>query len=136
MADETMPPGEGNPAQDDSGDCRPDCDYEIGYGKPPLHSRFKKGQSGNPRGRPRRHHWKLATIFDAVLEEKVTIIEHGRRRQISKREAILRRFLNRALQGDGKATLIVTRLMSRGGDESELGLEPLTYVHIGADALP
>jgi Family of unknown function (DUF5681) len=30
-------------------------DYKVGYGRPPEHSRFKRGQSGNPRGRPRKH---------------------------------------------------------------------------------
>ena len=37
-------------------------DYKVGYKKPPLHSRFKKGQSGNPRGRPRG-----AKNFSSVL---------------------------------------------------------------------
>ena len=132
--DDAIPSGKDDPAQADSGACRPDRDYEVGYGKPPVHTRFEKGRSGNPRGRPRRHHRNLATIFDAVLEEKVTIIENGRRRQISKREAIVRQYLKRAIQGEGKAVQIMTRLLSRG--ESELGLEPLTYIHHGADARP
>jgi hypothetical protein len=134
MSEHANSPGEVDPARDQPRNSGADRDYEVGYGKPPAHTRFKKGRSGNPRGRPRRHHRNLATIFDAVLEEKVTIIENGRRRQISKREAILRQYLNRAIQGEGKELQIVTRLLSR--DNSELGLEPLTYIHYGADARP
>jgi hypothetical protein len=134
MPDDASPPAEENPTRDGA-ECRPASDYEVGCGKPPPYTRFKKGQSGNPFGRP-SHHPKLATVFDEILEEKVTIIENGRRRQITKREAILRQYLNRALQGDNKATQILTRLMSRGGAESELGQEPFTVLFIGDDARP
>jgi Family of unknown function (DUF5681) len=47
-------------------------DYEVGRGKPPVHSRFKKGQSGNPRGRPAKN---LAVLLAAALNETVTVTE-------------------------------------------------------------
>jgi len=63
-------------------------DYEVGYGKPPRHSRFKKGESSaNPRGRPRK---EMATLLFEGLNKKVVVTENGRRRKIAVREAILR----------------------------------------------
>jgi hypothetical protein len=134
MPDDAIPPGEDDPMRGGP-ESRPARDYEVGYGKPPTHTRFKKGESGNPYGRPSRHR-NLATIFDAVLEEKVAIIENGRRRMISKRTAILKQVVNGALQEDPKATQILLRLLSQGDSEGELGQEPLTFILIGADARP
>ena len=63
-------------------------DYEVGYGKPPRHTRFKKGEaSANPLGRPRKN---LAASLVEGLNKKVVVTENGRRRKIAVREAILR----------------------------------------------
>jgi hypothetical protein len=74
-------------------------DYEVGYGKPPKHTRFKKGQSGNPKGRP-----KGAMGFTASLkqemESKVTVREGGREVKVSKAEAAAKRLVGKALGGD------------------------------------
>jgi hypothetical protein len=64
-------------------------DYEVGYRKPPLHSRFERGQSGNPRGRPSGAK-NLATLLTEALNETVVIAEDGGRRKISKRQAIIK----------------------------------------------
>lgn len=83
-------------------------DYEVGYKKPPKHSQFKKGQSGNPRGRPRGSK-NSATLFNEALNEKVVITENGRQRAISKREAMFKQLANSAARGDPKATQTVLR---------------------------
>jgi hypothetical protein len=57
-------------------------DYEVGRGKPPMHSRFKKGQSGNPRG-PRPKH--LPALLVEALDEPVVVTIDGERREITKR---------------------------------------------------
>jgi hypothetical protein len=57
--------------------------YEVGYKKPPLHARFKKGQSGNPRARPKRSK-DFAALLTEILNEKVTVTENGQPRQITK----------------------------------------------------
>ena len=61
-------------------------EYKIGRGRPPLHSRFKKGQSGNPRG-PRRNN--LPALLGAALDEPVVVTTGGESRRITKREAVI-----------------------------------------------
>ena len=83
---------------------------EIGYCKPPIQHRFKKGQSGNPRGRPRG-----ANSMDRLLQEElkrlITISENGKRKKISRGEAIIRQLINKALQGEPRSQkLILDRL--------------------------
>ena len=51
-------------------------DYKVGYKKPPLHTRFRKGQSGNPRGRPRGSK-NLSTLLTDALNEPVVVTEDG-----------------------------------------------------------
>jgi hypothetical protein len=89
---------------------QPEPDNEVGYKKPPKHSQFKKGQSGNPRGQSRAAR-SSATVFREALGEKVAVTENGRRRKITKREAMFKQLVNRAAQGDPKATQTVLRLM-------------------------
>ena len=62
-----------------------ESDYKVGYKKPPLHTRFKKGQSGNPRGRPKGSK-NFSTLLAEALNEPVIVAEDGKRRRISKRE--------------------------------------------------
>lgn len=77
-------------------------DYVVGYGKPPQHSRFQPGQSGNPKGRPKGS-LNLAMALNRALREKVTVVEHGRSRQITKLDAAVKGLVNRAVKGDAKA---------------------------------
>ena len=77
-------------------------DYAVGYGKPPAHSRFQPGQSGNPKGRPKGS-LNLATAVNRALKEKVTVIENGRRKTVTKLDAAIKGLVNRAVKGDAKA---------------------------------
>ncbi|TCL08257.1 hypothetical protein BXY66_0292 [Shimia isoporae] len=84
-------------------------DYDVGYGKPPKRTQFKKGQSGNPKGRP-----KGAKGFNASLkrelESKVIIQEGGRRLKVSKAEAGAKRLIAKALAGDMAALKMLAML--------------------------
>ena len=73
--------------------------YEIGFAKPPSATRFPKGQSGNPAGRPRGSK-NLSTILEQELEERVVIRENGKQRTVTKRRASMNQFVNKALAGD------------------------------------
>ena len=64
-------------------------DERIGYRRPPLRTRFRPGQSGNPRGRPGGAR-NLSTVIAAALGEKVAVTENGRRRRITKLEAAIK----------------------------------------------
>jgi hypothetical protein len=76
--------------------------YEVGYARAPVHSRFKKGQSGNPKGRPRGSR-SVATILHKILGEKVSVREGDKVRHISKMEAIVRGLSIKAAKGDQNA---------------------------------
>lgn len=76
-----------------------DKKYEVGYAKPPKQTRFKKGESGNPKGRPRGAK-NIAALFTKALKERVIITENGRRRSVSKQEALVKHLVNKALSGD------------------------------------
>jgi hypothetical protein len=77
-------------------------DKEVGYGRPPEHSKFKKGQSGNRSGK-RRGTKNLSTITKEVLQEPISIVENGKPRKITKLEALFRVQLDLALKGNQRA---------------------------------
>ena len=92
-------------------------EYEVGYRRPPKATRFKAGQSGNPKGRPRGSP-NLATDLSAELGEQITIREGGQARQISKQRALLKSLMAKALQGDVRATTALLALYARSIPES------------------
>jgi hypothetical protein len=81
-------------------------DYEVGYGKPPRETRFVKGKSGNPRGRPAGAK-NFSALLSDKLNEPVTVAENGGRRKISKREAIATQLVNRSAAADFRAIKIL-----------------------------
>lgn len=83
--------------------------YEVGYGRPPAHSRFRPGQSGNPRGRPRNAK-NASTIVREALTAKVRLRENGRTRNMSKLEVCMTQLANKAAAGDLKAIQMVISL--------------------------
>ena len=82
------------------------ADYEVGYARPPMATRFKPGQSGNPKGKPKGTR-NLTTEFNDELKTKVTIQENGRTRQITKAQALAKQHVNKAVSGDARSTQIV-----------------------------
>jgi hypothetical protein len=109
-------------------------DYPVGYGKPPEHTRFKKGHTGNPQGRPRRAK-NLATLLGAALDGKVTVTEHGRRRRITKREAMIAQLVNRSAQADLKAMLIVLGMMQEIERRTGASTEPASLTEADRQVL-
>lgn len=93
---------------------KPSGEYEVGYGRPPQHSRFKPGQSGNPRGRPKGRQ-NLKTVLENILDQKVTVTENGRPKVMRKRELMLVSHVNKAVKGDVRALNSIIALMARTG---------------------
>ena len=85
-------------------------DYEVGYGKPPRHTRFEPGRSGNPRGRPPGAK-NMKTLLNKALNELVIVTEDGGRRKVSKREAIVTQLVNRSAKADYKAIQILLGML-------------------------
>jgi len=76
-----------------------DLAYEVGFKKPPKHTRFTKGQSGNPAGRPKGAK-NLASIIIAQAMQLITVAENGKTRQVTKLEAAMTQLVNKAAAGD------------------------------------
>jgi len=93
-------------------------DYAVGYGKPPRHTRFEKGRSGNPKGRPSGSR-NMSTLFTEALNETVIIAENGGRRKISKRQAIVKQIVNKAAKGDWRCTKLLLELPQETGSPTE-----------------
>lgn len=74
----------------------------VGYCNPPEYTRFKKGVSGNPRGRPKGT-LNMATVLERMLREKVVVNENGRRKTVTKLEAALKQLIDKATSGELKA---------------------------------
>jgi hypothetical protein len=77
--------------------------YDVGYRKPPKVTQFAKGKSGNPKGRPKQSR-NLVTLIDEELDKTLVIQENGKKIHITKREAMAKRIVNAALNGDAKST--------------------------------
>lgn len=85
---------------------KPEHGYEVGYRRPPRQTQFKAGQSGNPKGRPKGS-FNFSTLIDKELNQKLTIIENGVRKRISKKQAVAKQLVNKAAGGDHKAIPIL-----------------------------
>jgi Family of unknown function (DUF5681) len=83
--------------------------YVVGRGRPPQLTRWKPGQSGNPKGRPKGVK-NIMTCFVHELSKKIDIKERGEIRKVTTREAIAMTTTNRALKGDPKLLPLIISL--------------------------
>jgi hypothetical protein len=98
---------------------QPKAEYTVGRGKPPLHTRFKKGQSGNPRGpRPKN----LPALLVAALNEPVVVSANGECRQVTKREAVVAQLVDKSTGADLRATKMLIDLLK--DIEKQAGVAP------------
>ncbi len=83
--------------------------YEIGYKKPPKHSQFKKGQVANPTGRPKGAK-SLSTLVDEALSAQIKVKIGGRTLTTSKRDVMVKQYVEKAMRGDMKAFAMLVKL--------------------------
>ena len=88
--------------------------YDIGYRRPPPSGQFKKGASGNPKGRPKGSK-NFLTLLDKELAQKIVVNESGRKKSITRLQAMVKRIVSGALQGDQKALLTLVEILRRSG---------------------
>jgi hypothetical protein len=83
-------------------------DYEVGRGKPPVHSRFKEGQPGNPADRARKTRRRC---WSTRLTRKVVVTIDGERRKITKREAVVTQLVSKSTGADLRATKMLIDML-------------------------
>lgn len=89
-------------------------DYEVGYGRPPKATQFQKGQSGNPKGRPKGS-LNVATLMQQLMAERISVVEkNGQKKVMPMMEVLLRRLVNKAASGDLKALPLVLKIAEQG----------------------
>jgi hypothetical protein len=112
-------------APGDSGEKTAAHDYKVGYGRPPDHTRFKKGQTGNPKGRPKGHA-NAKTIASRVISERVTMREGDKAREMTKLEGLLQAHLVKAIKGDARSASMVIGFLARLGLLADTEPETIT----------
>jgi hypothetical protein len=89
--------------------------YEVGYRRPPLHTRFQPGKSGNPSGRVKGSK-NLKTLFHQILNEQIPLIDGTQSKKVRKGEALMRRLIIGALKGDSRSLMTLMRIAEQTGE--------------------
>ena len=84
--------------------------YKVGYAKPPIKHQFKKGKSGNPRGRKPKVR-NVSTLLATELDRQMVVLEGGLEKQISKRQALVTSLVNDAIKGKASARQLLLKVL-------------------------
>src|SRR3974390_429496 len=97
-------------------------DYKVGYGKPPVETRFPKGVSGNPTGRQKKVAQDLdpGLILEAIDNEEIVVMDNGKSKPMAKAEIHFRQIFAKAIKGDLTAGRLVAKMAAKYfGPEAE-----------------
>jgi hypothetical protein len=98
-------------------------DYEVGYGRPPVATRFQPGNLRNPRGRPKPKK-TAGQLIEEALNAKVKINAEGKTKTMTMQQVIIRTLINAAARGDNKAINTLFGLKAKYQDSTEKTLDP------------
>jgi hypothetical protein len=84
----------------------------VGYGRPPKATRFSKGKSGNPNGRPKGSR-TVGAVLQEILQQKIAVTENGKTRRVPALEVMLRRLANDAMRSEPAALKLMLSLYDR-----------------------
>ena len=87
---------------------------EVGYRRPPLSGQFKPGASGNPKGRPKGSK-NFATLLETELQQQIVVSENGKKRSLTRLQALAKKMVSAALQEGPKSQLALVDVMRRTG---------------------
>ncbi|MCK8465191.1 DUF5681 domain-containing protein [Aliiroseovarius sp. S1339] len=110
-------------------------DYEVGYGKPPKATQFKKGQSGNTKGRPKKSE-NVRTLLRETLNQQVQVRVNGRVKTIRLREAYVQKLTEKAMNGSMRDMLAFLKEVERIAPElleNETKPEPVVWEFVLPD---
>jgi hypothetical protein len=93
-------------------------DYPVGYGRTPVRTRYKPGQSGNPKGRPKGQ-CNVRTVLQRALAHKMTVRENNQTRTVSRLDAVILKVISGALNGDPKSVSSLIVLLRAVGMTAE-----------------
>lgn len=130
MSEDSITPrasAEGEPAKRDEtaaskSEAPSQDEHAVGYRRPPKHTRFQSGKSGNDCGRPPGVK-SLGDIVRKIVGQKVTITENGRSRRVPRLEAVLLRAASEAARGDAPALRLLLSLTERYGEAPSAGAD-------------
>jgi hypothetical protein len=85
----------------------------VGPGRPPLDGRFKKGQSGNPKGRPKTKKEPTGSAFDIVIDKTLTVTKDGEPREVTVEEALRHQTYQKAIEGNRTAQRQILKMIQK-----------------------
>src|SRR5256885_6419198 len=110
----------GEADEDNTGKQVNGANYLVGYRRPPVHTRFKPGQSGNPSGRVKGSK-NLKTLFHQILNEQIPLRDGTQSKTVTKAEALMRRLIIGGLNGDSRSLTTLIRIAEQTGEFAEDG---------------
>jgi len=94
--------------------------YKVGPGRPPIHTRFKKGRSGNPGGK-RKH---MPALLADTLDEPIVVTIDGERRQLTKRQAVIHQLVDKSTTADLRATKMLFDMIKNAEHKAGIAAAP------------
>jgi hypothetical protein len=106
--------------------------YEVGYGKPPVSTRFQEGTSGNPSGKPKKRPLPLdpGIVLESIDNEEIAVIDNGKRKRMTKAEILFRQLFTKAIRGDLRAARLIVNMAPKYFAPEVWGVQELEVIGV------